>query len=159
MTFHCPCILHVSPTLTSLDSVFLFVFIRLFQSEWASAVVRVSLWISFQVPFSTNSSHLLFIKNYLRFYSVHPYERYSVPQIYDIFNCNWVATRWQLFSTHVHTNNTGNITKQTIHRTTQKYIQQRYRLLPYRYLFSKVTHHKLFTSFHLIQPPKLVCHR
>jgi hypothetical protein len=36
--------------------------------------------------------------------------------IYDIFNCNWVATRWQLFSTHVHTN-TGNVTKQTIHRT------------------------------------------
>ena len=39
---------------------------------------------------------------------------------YDIFNCNWVATRWQLFSTHVHTNNAGNVTKQTIHRTTQK---------------------------------------
>jgi len=38
----------------------------------------------------------------------------------DIFNCNWVATRWQLFSTHIHTNNTGNVTKQTIHRTTQK---------------------------------------
>jgi hypothetical protein len=40
--------------------------------------------------------------------------------IYFIFNCNWVATRWQLFSTHIHTNNTGNVTKQTIHRTTQK---------------------------------------
>jgi len=39
---------------------------------------------------------------------------------YDIFNCNWVATRWQLFSTHIHTNNTGNVTKETIHRTTQK---------------------------------------
>ena len=39
---------------------------------------------------------------------------------YDIFNCNWVATWWQLFSTHIHTNNTGNVTKQTIHRTTQK---------------------------------------
>jgi hypothetical protein len=37
--------------------------------------------------------------------------------IYDIFNCNWVATRWQLFSTHIHTNNTENDTKQTIHRT------------------------------------------
>jgi hypothetical protein len=36
---------------------------------------------------------------------------------YDIINCNWVATRWQLFSTHMHTNNTGNSTKQTIHRT------------------------------------------
>jgi len=42
---------------------------------------------------------------------------------YDIFNCNWVATRWQSFSTHIHTNNTGNATKQTIHRT-QKYIEQ-----------------------------------
>jgi len=41
-----------------------------------------------------------------------------------IFNCNWVATQWQLFSTHVHTNNTGNITKQRIHRTTQKYIEE-----------------------------------
>jgi hypothetical protein len=29
---------------------------------------------------------------------------------YDIFHCNWVATRWQLFSTHIHTNNTGNVT-------------------------------------------------
>jgi hypothetical protein len=51
--------------------------------------------------------------------------------IYFIFNCNWVATRWQLFNTHIHTNNTGNVTKQTIekktkkiHRTTQKYIEQ-----------------------------------
>jgi hypothetical protein len=41
-----------------------------------------------------------------------------------IFNCSWVATRWQLFSTHVHTNNTGNVTRQTIHRITQKYIEQ-----------------------------------
>jgi len=44
--------------------------------------------------------------------------------LYDIFNCNWVATRWKLFSTHVHTKNTGNVTQQTIHRTTQKYIEQ-----------------------------------
>jgi len=51
--------------------------------------------------------------------------------IYDIwyymtwymFNCNWIATRWQSFSTHIHTNNTENVTKQTIHRTTQKYIE------------------------------------
>jgi len=27
--------------------------------------------------------------------------------IYDIFvNCNWVVTRWQYYSTHLHTNNT-----------------------------------------------------
>jgi len=25
---------------------------------------------------------------------------------YDIFNCNWVATRWKQYSTHLHTNNT-----------------------------------------------------
>jgi hypothetical protein len=41
----------------------------------------------------------------------------------DIFNCNWVDTRWQLFSTHIHTNNTEKITKHTIHRK-QKYIEQ-----------------------------------
>ena len=39
---------------------------------------------------------------------------------YTFVNCNWVATWWQLFSTHVHTNNTGNVAKETIHRTTQK---------------------------------------
>jgi hypothetical protein len=36
---------------------------------------------------------------------------------YDIFvTCNWVATQWQLYSTHLHTNNTQNDTK-TIHTT------------------------------------------
>jgi len=44
----------------------------------------------------------------------------TVLLIYDIFNCNWVATRWQLFSTHIHTNNTENVTKQTIRRATQQ---------------------------------------
>jgi hypothetical protein len=30
---------------------------------------------------------------------------------YDIFvNCNWVDTRWQYYSTHLHTNNTQNNT-------------------------------------------------
>jgi len=34
---------------------------------------------------------------------------------HDIFvNRNWVATRWQQYSTHLHTNNTQNDTKQTI---------------------------------------------
>ena len=37
-----------------------------------------------------------------------------------MFNCNWVATRWQQYNTHIHTNNTENDTKQTIHTTTQK---------------------------------------
>jgi hypothetical protein len=41
---------------------------------------------------------------------------------YGIFiNCSWLATRWQQFSTHLHTNSTQNDTKQTIHRTTQKF--------------------------------------
>ena len=41
---------------------------------------------------------------------------------YDIFvNRNWVVTRWQKYSTHLHTNNTQNDTKQTIHRTTQQF--------------------------------------
>jgi hypothetical protein len=30
-------------------------------------------------------------------------------EIYDIFfNCKWVASRWQLYNTHLHTNNTQN---------------------------------------------------
>ena len=37
----------------------------------------------------------------------------------DIFvNCNWVVTRWQKYSTHLHTNNTYTDTKQKIHWTT-----------------------------------------
>jgi hypothetical protein len=42
--------------------------------------------------------------------------------IYDIFvKGNWVATRWQKYSTHLHTNSTENDTKQTIHRKTQTF--------------------------------------
>jgi hypothetical protein len=48
---------------------------------------------------------------------------FSAPALYDIFHCNWVATRWHLFSTHIHTNNTQNDTKQTTHRT-QKHTEQ-----------------------------------
>jgi hypothetical protein len=37
---------------------------------------------------------------------------------HNIFvNCNWVATRWQQYNTHLHTNSTQNDTKQTVHRT------------------------------------------
>jgi hypothetical protein len=28
----------------------------------------------------------------------------------DIFNCNWVDTQWQQYSTHLHTNSTQNNT-------------------------------------------------
>jgi hypothetical protein len=38
---------------------------------------------------------------------------------YDIFDCDWVAIRWQYIA-HIHRNNTENDTKQTVHRTTQK---------------------------------------
>ena len=37
----------------------------------------------------------------------------------DIFNCNWVATRWQQYSSHLHTNNTSNNTIDT-----KPYIEQ-----------------------------------
>jgi hypothetical protein len=47
------------------------------------------------------------------------------PESPCIFNCIWVTTRWQSYSTHTHTNNTENTTKQTIHRITQKYIEQK----------------------------------
>ena len=36
-------------------------------------------------------------------------------------NCNWVSTRWQQYSTLLHTQNTQNDTKQTIYRITQKF--------------------------------------
>ena len=40
--------------------------------------------------------------------------------IYDMFvNCNWVDTRWQWYSTHLHTNSTQNDTrKQNIQKGT-----------------------------------------
>jgi hypothetical protein len=41
-----------------------------------------------------------------------------------LLNCNWVATWWQQYSTHLHTNNTQNNTKQTIHRRTQKLLEE-----------------------------------
>jgi len=44
---------------------------------------------------------------------------------YDIFvNCNWVASRWQQYSTHLHTNSTQNDTKQTIHETIPKFLEE-----------------------------------
>ena len=46
---------------------------------------------------------------------------------YDIFvNCKWLFLRWQLYKTHLHTNNTQNDTKQTIHRTTQNLRVQKF---------------------------------
>jgi len=52
---------------------------------------------------------------------LNPLNVYLNPTICDIFvNCNWVAARWQWYSTHLHTNNTQNDTKQTKYKTTQK---------------------------------------
>jgi len=56
----------------------------------------------------------------------HTYRCIKLLKYWDKFviycvNCNWVATRWQQYSTHLHTNNTQNDTKQTIHRKTQKF--------------------------------------
>ena len=46
----------------------------------------------------------------------------QIRKLYDIFvNYNWVVTQWQQYSTHLHTNNTQNDTKQTIYRTTQQF--------------------------------------
>ena len=52
---------------------------------------------------------------------------YKILVLYDIFNCNWVATRWQLFSTHIHT--------QTIQGTSQnkQYIEQHKKYLEQHY--------------------------
>jgi hypothetical protein len=50
-----------------------------------------------------------------------------VHKVYDmiyLLNCNLVATRWQQYSTHIHTNRKQNDTKQTIHRTTQKFLEE-----------------------------------
>ena len=47
-------------------------------------------------------------------------QNYSSVYLHGIHFCNWVATRWQQYSTHIHTNNAENDTKQTI-RTTQKF--------------------------------------
>jgi len=47
--------------------------------------------------------------------------------VYDmiyLLNCNWIATQWQQYSTHLHTNNTQNDIKQKIHRTTQKFLEE-----------------------------------
>ena len=36
-------------------------------------------------------------------------------------NFSWVATQWQQYSTHLHTNSTQNDTKQIIHGTIQQF--------------------------------------
>jgi hypothetical protein len=39
-----------------------------------------------------------------------------VYKIWYIFNCNWVHTRWQQYSTHLHTTNTQNTENGTYRR-------------------------------------------
>ena len=80
-------------------------------------------------------SALNFILNrifiFLRFFphilNFPPFQRNSkrlsrLIRLYDTFvNCNCVATQWQQYSTHLHTNSTQNDTKQTVHRTTRNF--------------------------------------
>jgi hypothetical protein len=47
---------------------------------------------------------------------------------YDIYNCNWVDTRWQQYSTHLHTNNTQNTGNGTYIITTKLNIQNNKKL-------------------------------
>ena len=54
------------------------------------------------------------------------YLSFRASQVHNIYliyicNCSWVVTRWQQYSTHLHTNSTQNDTKQTVHRTTQQF--------------------------------------
>jgi hypothetical protein len=59
---------------------------------------------------------------FIRFKSLYCNFVKSIMIRYDIFvNSNWVVTRWQKYSTHLHTNNTQNDTKLTIHRATQQF--------------------------------------
>jgi hypothetical protein len=58
--------------------------------------------------------NLLFFENLWKFSSLFQMRK-------EIFNCNWVATRWLQNSTHLHTHDTQNDKKQTLHRTTQKF--------------------------------------
>jgi len=41
--------------------------------------------------------------------------------IYIYINCNWFATWWQQYSTHLHIHNIQYDTKQKIYRTTQQF--------------------------------------
>ena len=56
------------------------------------------------------------------------WEAYSVcgrsGDVIYLLNCIWVVTSWQQYSTHLHTNNTQNDTKQTIYRKTQEFLEQ-----------------------------------
>jgi hypothetical protein len=65
---------------------------------------------------STKQLHIISCFKYLKH---HLY--WYIDIVIDIFvNCNWVATLWQLFTTHIHKSSTKNDKKQTIHKTTQK---------------------------------------
>jgi hypothetical protein len=47
-------------------------------------------------------------------------QRYRVIFYLFIFSCNWVDTRWQQYSTHLHTNNTQNTQNGTYEYITIK---------------------------------------
>jgi hypothetical protein len=43
----------------------------------------------------------------------------------DIFNLKWVDTRWQSYSTHLHTNNETEYTEMNIHKNMNTYPNKR----------------------------------
>jgi len=74
---------------------------------------------------SSNIRHPV-TESFITFHYTHTHthtRNYTQLHFYMIYllNCNWVATRWQQYSTHLHTDNMQNDTKQTIHKTTQKF--------------------------------------
>jgi hypothetical protein len=53
---------------------------------------------------------------------INPLKTEVLFDIFDVFvNCNWVVTRWQQYSTHLHTNSTQ---KKTIEQHKKQYIEQ-----------------------------------
>jgi hypothetical protein len=84
-----------------------------------SETFNILLWWGDRPPFFIGqlikSRHIFVTPNVIP--AVRLTLRYSNPvpttiKIYDTFvNCSWVATRWQQYSTHLHTNSTQNDTK------------------------------------------------
>jgi hypothetical protein len=87
-------------------------------------VIYIFFWINLIIDAAISSTWTTFIACYSR-RGISKLQMSRNKTVYDIFvNFNWVATRWQLYSTHLQTNNTQNDTKQTIYRTTHKFLEQ-----------------------------------
>jgi hypothetical protein len=89
---------------------------RSYGCAYPLALVLIS-WITAHIWHFTNCHYLLGKTSRLFFtIAIHDSNKRCVSEngymIYFL-NCNWVATRWQQYSTHLHTNSTQNDTKQT----------------------------------------------